>query len=963
MKAYLLFLFPVLTLLAADPEPDPKELPRIPHTPAKDARKTLTVKKGYDLQLAAAEPLVADPIAMSFDAMGRLYIVEMIGYSEHQDANAGRIRLLEDTDRDGKFDKSSIFAQGLAWPTAVITYDGGVFIGVTPRILYLKDTNGDGKADINKTVFEGFGTGRSRLNVQSMFNSFRWGLDNRIHGATSTSGGKVKVGAGKIISLSGRNFSFDPRTMELRSEGSSAQHGMSFDDYGRQFVCSNSSHIMALMYPSRYAGRNKHYAMPSQRVGIAVDGGSAPVFRLSPDEPWRIVRTRWRVAKAVRGPVEGGGRVSGYFTAATGITIYRGDALGEDFKGNAFIADTGSNLIHRKLLNYEGIQPVARRPKDETKREFAASTDNWFRPVQFANAPDGCLYVADMYRETIEHPWSIPESIKKHLDLDSGNDRGRIWRIAPKGFKPPKRALPGKVKTAQLVELLAHANGWTRDCAARLIYERQDKAIVPALTKLATDTKNPLGQIHALWALRGLSALKKEHVLQALGRGKLEVRVQGMILAEDFADQAEVTNAVYAQKDQVDKHALYQLALTASRSPQSDSKKIALSTVLAKAGGDGWIEAAVMNGLSDDLGTMWVSIHEAPTVSASAKTELLKLIGRRNKPEEVAKAVMVIARRPPNAQTISWVNALGKSTGSLPALEKEALRWLTLSEKEKSDAQLISAMTLVLRQGYGVAAPALLNAARNRKSDAARVAVVQSLAKFSAPKVGADLLGLWSKSSGRVRAEILAALVTRQERVTALIEALETKVVAKTDIPASTLANLRSQKDIGLRSRVMKLFGAPEKIKTRQQVINEYLPALKLKGDAVKGKVIYTQRCATCHRYGKEGFMLGPDLVTIKTTGREKILTNFIDPNREVVANYIAYNIKTKGGEEVVGLLGDETTTHVRVKLPLGQERLMPRSQVLGMRSLGQSIMPVGLEVGLTNQQMADLLEFISTVK
>ncbi|MDP7010535.1 MAG: c-type cytochrome, partial [Verrucomicrobiota bacterium] len=852
------------------------------------------------------------------------------------------------------------FVQGLAWPTAVIAYDGGVFVGVTPKILYLKDTNGDGKADINRTVFEGFGTGRSRLNVQAMFNSFRWGLDNRIHGATSSMGGKVKDKTGKTVSLSGRNFSFNPRTMELRSEGSSAQHGMGFDDYGRQFICSNSSHIMALMYPSRYAGRNKHYAMPSQRVGVAVDGGSAPVFRLSADEPWRIVRTRWRVAKAVRGPVEGGGRVSGYFTAATGITIYRGDALGEDFKGNAFIADTGSNLIHRKLLHYKGIQPVARRPEDEANREFAASTDNWFRPVQFANAPDGCLYVADMYRETIEHPWSIPESIKKYLDLDSGNDRGRIWRIAPKGFKPPQRALPGNVKTAQLVGLLAHGNGWTRECASRLIYERQDKTIVPALTKLAADTKKPLGQIHALWTLRGLGELKKEHVLQAMEKTRPEVRVQAMILAEDFADQPEVRHTVYAQVSQSDKHVLYQLALTASRLPNSDSKKLALGMVLGKAGGDRWIEAAVMNAFSDDLGTMWVAMHGAPTVSAAAKLEFLKLIGRRNRPEEVAKAVMVIARRPPNSQTIAWVNALGKAARSLPVLEKESLRWLSLPAAEKPDTELIAAMTLVLRQGYKIAAPALMNAARNRKSESVHVAIVQSLSKFSEPKVGNDLLSLWPKASGRVRAEILAALMTRPERVAALLKALETKVVAKAGISASTLAALRSQKDGGLRSRVTKIFGAPEKIKTRQQVINEYLPALKLKGDVTKGKVIYTQRCATCHRYGKEGFALGPDLVTIKTTGREKILTNFIDPNREVVANYIAYNIKTKDGEEIVGLLGDETTTHVRVKLPLGQERLLPRTQVLGMRSLGQSIMPMGLEAGMTKQQMADLLEFIT---
>ena len=179
------------------------------------------------------------------------------------------------------------------------------------------------------------------------------------------------------------------------------------------------------------------------------------MFRLSPDEPWRIVRTRWRIAGQVRGPVEGGGRVSGYFTAATGITIYRGDAM-KGLRGNAFIADAGSNLIHRKELRYPGVQPIGQRPVDEREAEFMASRDNWFRPVQFANAPDGSLFVADMYRETIEHPWSIPESIKQHLDLNSGNDRGRIWRIAPKDFKPPKRAMPTTLKGSQLVQLLGH---------------------------------------------------------------------------------------------------------------------------------------------------------------------------------------------------------------------------------------------------------------------------------------------------------------------------------------------------------------------------------------------------------------------------------------------------------------------------------------------------------------------------
>ena len=966
MKLVVLFVSLAFALSAAEPVPDPKELPRISFTAAKNARKTFTVKEGIELQLAAAEPLVVDPVAMCFDEFGRLFVVEMIGYSERQHEKLGRVRRLVDTNGDGRFDQSTIFAKGLAWPTALFCSKGGVYVGVTPDLYFFKDTNGDGVADTQKKIFTGFG--KARLNVQGIFNSLRWGLDNRIHGATAHNGGDIsQLGTdGKPVSLRGRDFSFDPRTHAFRAESSTAQHGMTFDDFGRKFVCSNSSHIQAIIYPSRYAGRNPHYALPSQRVSVAVDGGAAPVFRLSPDEPWRIVRTRWRIAKAVRGPVEGGGRVSGYFTAATGITIYRGDALGKTFRGNAFIADAGSNLIHRKLLRYNGVQPIAVRPKDEQQREFIASKDNWFRPVQFANAPDGCLYVADMYRETIEHPWSIPLSIKKHLDLNSGNNRGRIWRIAPKGFKLSKRKLPGAMTSEELVAVLSSPNGWTRDTAARLIYERQDKSVISALEKLLAHPFEPASSIHALWTLRGLGALTPTHVLRALKTGAQPVRVHGLILANDFLENKKVASAVFAQSAHPSAEVRFQFALTASGLPNSDEKFLALAFALDRANDDRWNEAAVMSALTEKPGDLFVEMNLSLGTSATAKLELLKLIGRRNQPREVGKAMQVIARRPPNAETIAWVNALGKAAGPLPALEKEALRWMTLPVAQKSDAELIPAMQLVARRGYALAGPTLVGVARQRKSDALRVAVVRTLAQFREPKVANDLLALWPKgpeASVRVRAEILAALVTRAERVAVLLAAVENNDVAKGDMPAATINILREQKDAKLRARAVTIFGVPTKAKTRAQVVKEFLPVLTLKGDAANGKTIFAGRCAICHRYGKEGFALGPDLVTIKTTGREKILTNFIDPNREVLASYVAYNIATKEGEEIVGLLSEETTTHVRIKLPLGQQRLLPRAQVKAMRSAGKSVMPEGLEAGLTKQQMADLLEFITSVK
>ncbi|MCP5540558.1 MAG: c-type cytochrome [Akkermansiaceae bacterium] len=451
------------TTPTTEPEADPAELPRIPATEPDRALATFEVRPGFRLELAAHEPLVMDPIAVDFDEKGGLFVVEMRGYSEHREEALGRIKRLTDENDDGVFDTATVYAEGLKWPTAVTCFDGGVFVCASPDIFYLKDTDGDGVSDTRETVFTGFGSEATRLNMQALVNSLRWGPDNRVWGATAGNGGTVRrpdQPESEAISLRGADFSFDPRKRDLRAENGTAQYGMSFDSLGRRFVCSNSNHIQWVAWERQWLDPNPFFSPPKALVSIAEDGAAAPVFRVSPDEPWRIVRTRWRVSGVVKGVVEGGGRVSGYFTAATGITLYTGDAYGPAFADNAFIGDAGSNLVHRKILSHEpgATQPVARRAADEAGTEFVRSRDNWFRPVSFANGPDGCLYICDMYRETIEHPWSIPEGIKKYVDLDSGNDRGRIWRVVPEGFQRPKFSLD-------------RDNLWQKIVRSRLAYE------------------------------------------------------------------------------------------------------------------------------------------------------------------------------------------------------------------------------------------------------------------------------------------------------------------------------------------------------------------------------------------------------------------------------------------------------------------------------------------------------------
>lgn len=214
-----------------------KDLPRYPAVEPQDALGTWKVKPGFKLELAAHEPQVRDPIAISFDENGRMFVCEMVDYSEERERTPhwGRVSMLEDKDGDGYYEKSTVFADDLAWPSGLIWANGSLFVGATPDIWRFEDKDGDGRAEVREKVFTGFGSGMDRLNVQGLFNSFHWGQDNRVHVQSGTGArGKVKGLRRTDIAeeeLGGRSFWFDPRTFEFGFEGGGAQYGMSFDNY------------------------------------------------------------------------------------------------------------------------------------------------------------------------------------------------------------------------------------------------------------------------------------------------------------------------------------------------------------------------------------------------------------------------------------------------------------------------------------------------------------------------------------------------------------------------------------------------------------------------------------------------------------------------------------------------------------------------------------------------------------
>jgi len=962
-----------------------KDLPRYPAVEPKDAPGTWQVKKGFKMELVANEPQVRDPIAVCFDERGRMFACEMIDYSEMRDVtpHLGRISMLEDKDGDGFFETSQVFADDLPWPTGLTWANGGLYVGATPDIWRFEDKDGDGKAEVREKVYTGFGTGLKILNVQGLMNSFQWGQDNRIH-VLAGGGNRGKIKCLKRLDLpeqelGGRDFWFDPLTHEFGLEVGGAQYGMSFDNYGRKFGCSNSDHLQYWLYDDRYSARNPYYDMPPSRRSIAVDGGAAEVFRLSPDEPWRIIRTRWRIAGVVKGAVEGGGRVSGYFTGATGTTIYRGDAYGPEFVNNSFSGDAGGQLIHRKQIRYaeDGINLVGERPADERGFEFAASKDTWVRVVNFANAPDGCLYVCDMYREVIEHPWSVPDEIKKHLDLNNGNDRGRVWRILPdKGVeRKGQKVTLAEASTEELVKALGHPNGWHRDTAQRLLYEKQDKAAVPML-KALIGGENHLAKIHALNALTSLKALDSAVITQAITDKEAQVREKGVVLAARFKAEHPVLENIARASEDVSPRVRFTYGMvlpqffegttpTAALSLASQQKKL-----LDQGSGSPLMFAAVLSSAGTQPGILLNQMMstKSSNLTPAVAEALFGMIGQQRDEAALKDALKHLSSddlTPAVRQAGIKAFATGLRRGGssiakvdaedkLAAVFTQAASLAQGTTTEAAKVEAIELLSLATKEQGEAALMACLGADQSERVQAAAVKALSELAGMAATT---SLISAWKGFKPQARTVTLATLLSRDDGALALLEAMGSGLVPA-DLAASQVQDLikhKNAKVAALAKMALKSVIPP----SREEVAKTFAPAVGMKGDSKAGQNHYISRCMACHQANGMGIEVGPNFTTVKTKGRDALLTAILEPHKEVASQYIAYTVNTKDGQTVQGVITADDASSMSLKMMGGAAVTLQRANIKGSSSTGQSLMPEGLEGGLSVQDMADLLSFI----
>lgn len=956
---------------------------RLPEGPlsVEDALRQFTLPPGYAISVVAAEPLITDPVNFAVGPDGRLWVVEMGDYPRGDPAHesdswdrrpepAGRIRVLSDVDRDGRYDEAVTFLDRLNFPTGVFPWRDGALVACAPDIFFARDDDGDGRADHRTVLYTGF----VESNPQHRINGFCYGLDGWLYlGSGASSGDITCTLTGEIVNVAGRDSRILPDAGLLEAESGETQYGRCRDDWGNWFGNDNSHPLFQFVISDRYLARNPFVAAPHPLVHVADPPTAPPVYPTS--------RTVDRFNDLF---------AENRFTSACSPIVFRDETLGPDVQGAALICEPVHNLVSRLILEPDGVTFRGRRHDTEQAAEFLSSRDNWFRPTRLTTGPDGTLWVADMYRQVIEHPEWIPEAWQERLNLYAGNDRGRIYRvyrIAPNNNETQRFETPdlAAMSERELMEELRRSNGWRRDTAQLLLIQRGDLSDEAAgrLAALLGDSE-PLARLHALCVLHGRQRLSAAAVRAALHDPDPRVVRQALEFAEPLLDDPTVLKAAVAAAGHGDAGVRLQAALSLGESNSQEAAE-ALARLATSADGDEWQRAAVLSSARGKAEWMLATVLRGG-VPTEARTRLIAPLvatALGEDPAAGAARILSIIGTGNGAATDDWqFAALG---AVLEALQREGIdldrlsrdnpdleealegverifeRARTLADDDGAElARRIAAASVLARRSEGAQSDReLLTTWLNpQSSPELQAAAVAALARTAAEDVPPRLLGAWSNAAPALRSTILQVLSAREPWTQELLAALESGALSVTELDAATRNRLAEHPDDGLRSRAQALLGSSSSA-DRQEIVNAHQGVLKLKADAEQGEQVFRQRCAACHKLNGIGQEVGAPLAALQNKSTEALLTAILDPNRATEAKFTAYSVLLKDGRVLNGLIIEETATSLTLAKADGARDVLLRVDIDELAGSGKSFMPEGLERDLSPQQLADVIAYI----
>ena len=1004
--------------------------------PPEESQKLFRLPAGFHIELVASEPHVADPVAMAFDARGRILVCEIHGYNlegyldvlelnktgvldkavrripappeaiaQAEKEQYGTVKVLQDTDGDGRIDHASVLADRLPPCYGVVPARDGAIVLCAPDIVYLADRDGDGTAEVRQTLFTGFGVGE----LWTRINNPRWAPDNWIYGVCGArSGGTVRgPNLAENVRLGSVCFRFksDGTALEAAS-GRTSGFGQAIDDWGDRYLVTNQQHVLhVLPIPYRYLARNPFYAAPNLTQNISSYGHPARVYPTSKPDPWRRARAADPAWVRFYGAAEA--TANGYFTAASGQAFYSADQFPPEFRGNHFSVDNAQNMIHRCLLSSNGVSYLARRPREDERTEFLTSTEQWFRPVNLLTGPDGALYLVDMYRDVIEDYSAIPRYLQQLYikSLIAGANRGRIWRIVANGAKPTEPCDLSRATNAELVAQLAHPNYWWRTTSQRLLVERGDRSVAGSLSKLAKSGATPQVRMHALYTLDGLDVLTAQVAGEALSDPHFAVRAHALRLAERWLDtDPALASRVLNMTSDPHPRSCLQLALSLGQS--SDQRAVAaLARLASDRGEDPWIAAAVLSSCAETADQVLATLLRRKSELKEGfglLQSLASVVGARRDRQQVGNLLQAIGKQQDDRPillaclrglvqgleqgrplSLGSVDIVGSLRGLLVHDDAE-VRQLSLKLAKLVRLEQTREMKVIFAQAQKTAlddeeplprrveAISLLAGAAFEQLSAVvtelldarqpldlQLAAVKAVAAAEGPGVTPLLLSGFAGHTPKLQAEVMNAIFARQDRLPALLQAVRQGTVPRSSLDAVRREQLMSHRNAQVAKAARELLAGQSASQARQQVLAKYQEALSLPRDNTRGKAVFDKQCSKCHKLGDKGYEVGPDLLTARTRADETLISDILDPSNQITVGYNNYTVVTEDGKMFNGVLAAETATSVTLRREEKQETVILRKDIEEMRASALSMMPEDLEKEVAPQDVADLLGFL----
>ncbi|MCB9875054.1 MAG: ThuA domain-containing protein [Planctomycetaceae bacterium] len=996
---------------------DPRTEMQLPLS-AEESIKHYVTPVDFEMQLFASEPdLGGKPIAMNWDERGRLWVCETYDYpNELQPAGKGRdrIRICEDTDGDGRADKFTVFAEQLSIPTAIVISHGGAVVQNGVETLFLKDTDGDDKADVRKVLISNWAFGDTHGGVSN----FQYGMDNWIWAMQGYNNSTPVIEGVEQQSFRMGFFRFRLSNTDMlrvtdlefvRSTNNNTW-GLGFSEEGLVFG-STANHNPSVYMPIA----NRYYEQ---------------VRGWSPEQLGSIADTY--LFKPITDRIRQVDQFGGY-TAGAGHALYTARTYPSTWwNRTAFVCGPTGHLVGTFELRRDGADFHSTSPCN-----LVASDDEWSAPIMAEVGPDGNVWVLDWYNYIVQHnptPHGFETGKGNAYESDLRDKKhGRIYRVAYKGDQGQQDAtvapsLPS-ASPSELVATLRHPTMLWRKQAQRLLVERGKLDVVPELIALVGDNSVDsiglnVGAMHALWTLKGLDALDDtsaegfKAVIQALGHPSAGVRRNAVAVLPSSEVSSMAIVSLGPLRD-TDPHVRLAAALALADMPEYDDAGAAIAEFVCEPTNvaDRWIADALTSAAaaqatpfllsladssagrkdkSDALGGKALPIativaeHLARGKADAESIEAIvaglansdpRLIGavldgfakgwpqshRLKISTEAEESLVALLERAPSGskgQLLQLASLWGskeleKHAGAIVKALLETASDSTISAKERAAAanQLIR-----FRADDDAVVTSLLALVTPQTAPELAVQLIESLTASTASKTGIALVELASQTTPALRDDALRVLLSRPQTTTALLDGIESGQISLADLKLDQKQALSNHPDKQIQVRARKLLAASGGLPNpdREKVLHEKLPLVKRSGDVVLGKAVFKKQCAKCHKHSGEGENIGPDLTGMAVHPKTELLTHILDPSRSVEGNFRIYTIVTDAGRVLTGMLASETRTSLELIDAEAKRHAIQRSEIDELISSRKSLMPEGFEKQVPDEDIVNLLEFLT---